>query len=368
MSETLFKPKMTQLLRVLSQAHGAPGSESQVRNVCRSHLGDGFRTDRLGNLISVFQGRSPRPRVMLAAHLDEVGFVVRAIGRDGLIKFLPLGGWWAQTLPAQRVRIKTAEGPEVIGVIAAKPPHFLTQAERDKPVEIDQLVIDVGAGSAAEATERYGIRIGDPIVPESPFTPLANDDLLLGKAFDNRVGVAVLLLALEAIRGDPERYPNTILGVGTVQEEVGTRGAQTAAHGLDPDVAIVLEGTPADDHPDLKEEERQGVLDGGVQIRLMDPSAIMNRQLVDLAVRLARHHEIKHQVAVRKSGGTDARAIHVSGTGVPTLVLGVPARYIHTHNSLIHLHDAAAALALVLALAEALDQKAVEQLTAYPDR
>jgi putative aminopeptidase FrvX len=359
-----MKKKAFELLEKLCQAHGASGSEDGVRRIFREELSADLRTDRSGNVIHERRGTSDRPRIMVSGHMDEVGFVVQSITKGGLIKFLALGGWWPHVLLAQRVRIKTRSNAEILGVIGAKPPHLLTEAEREKLLKIDDMYIDVGAKDAGEVASSFGIAPGDAIVPESPFTPLHNPDLLLCKAFDNRAGMAVTIQSALMLRG--ASHPNTVYAVGTVQEEVGIRGAQTAAFSVHPDVAIVVEGTPADDLPSVSQEERQGALGHGVQIRLLDPSAIMNRPFVEHVVQTANQFGIPHQIAVRRSGGTDAKAIHLHGQGVPTVVLGVPARYIHTHSSIIDINDYLATLQLVLKVIESLDQATVNRFTAFP--
>ncbi len=360
------------LLGRLTEAHGASGSEGAVRRIFREELGLGgssggrgepgepareVRADGLGSIIFERKGGADKPRIMLTAHMDEVGFMVQTITSSGRIKFVPLGGWWAHTLPAMRVRILTRSGREIIGVIGAKPAHFLTDAEREKLQKIDDMFIDVGAFSAEEVRERFGIELGDTIVPESSFTPMHNPELLLGKAFDNRVGMALLIQTMQTL--EPQEHPNALWAVGTVQEEVGVRGAHTAAHVVRPDAAIVLEGAPADDLPGVPTDEVQGALGNGAQIRIMDPSAIMNRKFVRLAIDTAERNGIRHQVTVRRSGGTDARAIQSHGSGVPTIVLSVPARYIHTQSCIIHLKDYLDALSLVSCLLRKLDAATV---------
>jgi putative aminopeptidase FrvX len=364
MIEEPAKAKTLALLGRLAEAHGAPGNEDSVREIFRDELSHRhIRPDGMGNLFCEKPGRFDSPRIMVAAHMDEVGFVVQTITKSGLLKFSPLGGWWSHTLLAQRVRILTRNGSEILGVIGAKPPHFLQDIEREKLMKIDDMFIDVGAAGREEVVSGLGISLGDPIVPFSPFSPMSNPDLFVSKAFDDRVGVALgIQTTLELETSD---HPNTVVAVGTVQEEVGVRGAQTASFLGKPHAAIVLEGTPADDFPGILEEEQQGVLGRGVQIRLLDPSAIMNRKFVDLALDMARNHQIPHQVAVRKSGSTDARAIHLHGAGIPTIVLGVPARYIHTHNSIINIQDYFSALDLTLKLISTMDSETVEGFTAF---
>jgi endoglucanase len=351
------------LIKKLAEAHGAPGSEGSVRKIARDEMKRPVQTDRMGNLFCEKPGMCDSPRIMVTAHMDEVGLVVQSITRGGLLRFTAVGGWWTHTLLAQRVRILTRTGTEILGIIGAKPPHFLNESEREKVMKLDDMFIDVGATGRDEVMTDLGIELGDPIVPFSPFAVLSNPDLFVCKAFDDRAGMALMIQATQAL--EQLDHPNTVTAVGTVQEEVGVRGAQTAAFVAKPDAAIVLEGTPADDLPTIPEEEQQAVLGRGVQIRLMDPSAIMNRKLVDLAVRLAADAHISHQLAVRKSGSTDARAIHLHGPGIPTLVLGVPARYIHTHNSIINIHDYYSALDLTLRLLSAMDRRTVAQFTVF---
>jgi len=359
------RKKTIQLLAKLGEAHGASGREGLIRRIFRDELHENLRTDKTGNIICEKRGKVKSPRIMLAAHMDEVGFVVQNITKSGLIRFAALGSWWPHTLLAQRVRILTREGIEIIGVIGAKPPHLLGMDERKNLLSIDQMFIDVGAENEDEVKGRFGIQLGDSIVPESSFVSMHNPDFLLCKAFDNRVGVALAIQAIHEIR--EVDHPNTVYCVGTVQEEVGVRGAQTAVFSLDPDLAIVLEGAPADDLPGFLEDERQGILGGGVQIRLLDPTAIMNHQFTQYVIDLAEEYDILYQVAVRKSGGTDAKSIHLHGVGVPTIVLGVPARYIHTHNSIIHINDYLNTLNLVLRLLQRLDKNTVNEFTSFKD-
>ncbi len=360
-----MKAEAVDLLKTLTEAHGAPGSEGAVRDIFRKRLGDGVYADRSGNAICEVRGRSDRPKVMVAAHMDEVGFAVQAVTKSGLLRFAPLGGWWAHAVLGQRVRILTAAGREIPGVVGAKPPHFLQPEEREKLLKLDQMFIDIGAAGADDVKTRFGVRPGDPIVPDSSFTPMHDADFLLSKAFDDRVGVAVVIQSVLEWKSRGSNHPNTVFGVGTVQEEVGTRGARTAAYTVNPDAAIVLEGTPADDLPEVPEDERQGALGRGVQIRVLDPSAIMNRPFLRFMTETAEANGIPCQLAVRTSGSTDARPIHLHRKGVPTVVLGVPARYIHTANSIIHLEDYVSAVRLVVEAVNRLDAETVEGFSRF---
>ncbi len=351
-----------QFLKEMTEAPGLPGYEGEARAVMRRAL-EGVAAeisqDALGSLIATLPGTAERPRIMLAGHLDEVGFMVRYITDSGFIRFLPLGGWWDQVLLAQQVVVKTAKG-DLVGVIGAKPPHMLKEDERNKVVEKDAMYIDVGAGSRAEV-ESLGVRVGDPIIPRSSFTVLANGKTYLSKAWDNRVGCALVVQAFRALAGQP--HPNTLYGVGTVQEEVGLRGARTSAWAVDPDVGLVMEVGLAGDLPDMKPEESQTRLGGGVSLLCYDGSMIPNLRLRDLAIETAQAAGIPYQLDVLARGGTDGGQIHQTRSGVPSLVIGVPTRHIHSHQGIIHRDDFDAATRLIVELIKRLDAETVAGLT-----
>jgi endoglucanase len=323
-----------------------------------------IEADRLGGVTCRVRGGESGPAVLLTGHFDEVGFMVQNVTPDGYLQFVPLGGWMAQAALAQRVRVRTRAGAKVTGVITSLPPHFVAQDGRDAVVPLDKMFIDIGARSRREVQEDFGVALGDPVVPDSPFAVLS-PHRVMAKAFDNRAGVALAVHAAQRLARTGARWPNRLLVAGTVQEEVGARGASVVAQLARPDIAIVLEGSPADDVPGLNPSESQCALGRGVQVRLYDPTAIMNRRLADLAIALAQRDDIPHQVAVRRSGGTDAKAIHIAGHGVPCVVLGVPSRYIHSPHSVIDPADYLAALALVVAMVEALDAETAAGLTGY---
>ena len=351
------------LLRELTEAHAVPGHEDEVRAIFASRLGGSGRlaTDGMGSVFCDAGGEGPR--VMVAGHMDEVGFLVQNITAAGFVQFVAVGGWWEHNLLSQRVEIKTRSGRKVLGVVASMPPHFLAESQRRQVMSIDQMFIDVGAESREEAVRDFGISLGDPVAPVSAFTPLAREDLLMAKAFDNRVGMAAAiqcgLMTAGVERG------NRLILAGTVQEEVGLRGAKAAANAVKPDVVVVLEGPPADDTPGFNRADCQGRLGGGVQIRMFDPSAIGNPRLARFAQEVARSEGIPHQVTVRRSGGTDAGSFHLANEGVPCVVLGVPARYIHSHNAVIDLNDHLHMVALASALVRRLDGAAVAEFTRF---
>ncbi|MFW6157003.1 MAG: M42 family metallopeptidase [Armatimonadota bacterium] len=357
-----MKKATLDLLRDLTEVNGVPGFESRVTAIMRDRLNDftDCRTDNLGSLIARLDGASDRPHVMLAGHVDEIGFMVKLVTEDGFIKFAQLGGWWEQVLLAQRVVIETSTGP-VTGVIGSRPPHLLSEEERKKVLKRRDMFIDVGARDREEATEQFGIRPGDPIVPWSPFEVLANEDRLLAKAWDDRVGVALAIEALQALRGGD--HPNTLFGVGTVQEEVGLRGAETAADVVDPDVALILETAIAGDVPGISDDESNVEVGGGVTIYVLEGSAIPNLRLRDLAIDICEDRGLDHQLTVLERGGTDAGKIHLHGPGVPSLVLGVPTRHIHSHSGIISAADYETALKLVIAMCETLDEETLAEIT-----
>ncbi len=351
-----------QLLKDLTEAHGIPGYEAPVRAVVRGYLeGLGeLSQDKIGSVICVKKGASEAPRVMLAGHMDEIGFMVKHITDEGFMRFLPLGGWFDQVLLGQRVIIKTSKG-DVMGVLGAKPPHLLPQDERNKVVQKKDMYIDIGASSRAEA-EAAGVRPGDPVVPYSDFRTLANEKTLLSKAFDDRVGAALVVSALRNLQD--REHPNTVYGVATVMEEVGVRGATTSVRAVNPDVAIILEADIAGDVPGIKAEESSVKLGKGPTILIYDARMIPNLILRDLVFQTAEELDIPLQTSAIEGGATDGAAIHLHDTGVPTVVIGVPARHIHSHNSIIHRDDYDNAARLLTALLERLDAETVAGLTA----
>lgn len=345
-------------LKALTEAHGVPGYETEVRALLRGYLEPlGTVTqDRLGSLICHQPGQGPK--VMLAGHMDEIGFMVTHIKEEGFLKFLQLGGWWDQVLLGHRVIIKTHKG-DVIGVIGAKPPHMLDAEERKRVVEKKKMYIDIGATSKSEV-EAAGVRVGDPAVPQGKFEILANPKTFLAKAFDNRIGCAV---AIEVLRHYMNHdHPNNLYGVTTVMEEVGVRGATTSVRAIDPDVAIILESDIAGDVPGIKAEECDIKLGGGPSLLIYDARMIPNIKLRDLFIDTAAELDIPLQFSAMPGGATDGAAIHLHGTGVPTVVIGVAARHIHSHGSIIHRDDYENAVKLVSAVVAKLDTATVAGL------
>lgn len=348
-----------QLLKAVTEAHGVPGYETEVRALLRQYLeplGE-VSQDKLGSLICRQTGSGPK--VMLVGHMDEIGFIITHITKEGFLKFLQLGGWWDQVLLGHRVIIKTHKG-DVIGVLGAKPPHLLDAEERNKIVQKKDMYIDIGATSKEEA-EAAGVRVGDPAVPQSEFAVLANPKTYVSKAFDDRVGCALVIDALRHFQNNS--HPNQLYGVMTVMEEVGVRGATTSARAIDPDVAIILESDIAGDVPGIKAEESDVKLGGGPTIMVFDARMIPNIKLRDLVIDTAAELDIAVQFSAMPGGATDGAAIHLHGTGVPTIVIGVPARHIHSHGAILHRDDYDEAVRLLTAVVAKLDATTVSQLT-----
>jgi endoglucanase len=347
-----------QFLKQLVEAHGAPGFEGDVARVMQSYLKDvgTISRDRLGSFICEKKGSSERPRVLVGGHLDEVGFMVKSITKEGFVKFLPLGGWWGHVVLAQRLIVKTRKG-DVLGVVGSRPPHELRDEDRKKVLEIREMYLDVGATSDFDVKKRLDIRPGDPIVPDSSFAVMANPRLLLAKAWDNRIGCAIAAETARQLRGVP--HPNTLYAVATVQEEVGLRGAQTSAFKVQPDVAFAVDVGIAHDTPGTEGDEKLG---GGPLIVVYDATSIPNRGLLDLVVDTAKKLKLPLQFESVERGGTDAGKFHVTGQGVPSLSLGVPARYIHSHVSIIDRRDFDQTVKLLVGVVRRLDRKTVEKL------
>jgi putative aminopeptidase FrvX len=347
-----------ELFKTLTELPGAPGNEHLVRKFMKEELGkyaDEIIQDGLGSVFGVKKGDENGPRVMVAGHMDEVGFMVTSITKNGMIRFQTLGGWWSQVLLAQRVQIITDNGP-VIGVVGSIPPHLLTDDKKNKPMEISNMLIDIGADSEEDA-KNIGIKPGQQIVPICPFTPMANKKKILAKAWDNRYGCGLSIELLIELKN--EKLPNTLYSGATVQEEVGLRGAQTAANMIKPDIFFALDASPANDMTGDKNEF--GQLGKGTLLRILDRSMVTHKGMREFVLDIAETNNIPYQYFVSQ-GGTDAGRVHISNDGVPSAVIGICSRYIHTHASIIHIDDYLAAKELLVKLVKACDKNTVETI------
>lgn len=342
------------LFKTLTELPAVAGNEYLVRNFMEQELtkyADTVIQDNLGGIFGVKKGNGPK--VMVAGHMDEVGFMVTQITENGMIRFQPLGGWWNQVLLAQRVHVMTSEGP-IIGVIGSIPPHNLTPEQRKKPMEIKNMLIDIGADNKEDA-EKMGVRPGDSIVPVCPFTPMKNNKKILAKAWDNRYGCGLSIELLKELQH--ETLPNELYSGATVQEEVGLRGAQVAANMIKPDIFYALDASPANDMSG--DEDEFGHLGKGALLRIFDRSMVTHRGMREFVLDTAESNNIPYQYFVSQ-GGTDAGRVHIANDGVPSAVIGICARYIHTSASIIHIDDYAAAKELLVKLVKATDQNTVD--------
>ncbi len=322
----------------MSNASGVSGFEEEVLEVVRGEVNGGFSVaeDSMRNLYIIGRKDEGLPTIMIDGHTDEVGFMVQTILPNGLLQFIPLGGWIATNIPAHQVRVRDREGNYHIGVTTSKPPHFMSAQEREKKLEIEDIYIDLGASSYEEVVEDFGIDPGAPVVPHVEFSYNERNEVMCGKAFDNRLGCAAVVDTMKALA--EESLGVNVVGTLSSQEEVGTRGSVITARRIKPHAAIVFEGTPADDV--YRDSYRaQGALGKGPQIRHRDSSMISNPRFTKLAREAAREMGIEFQDAVRAAGGTNGGRIHISNYGIPTIVLGVPTRYAHTHYGYASFRD-----------------------------
>jgi len=327
---------MKDLLKKLADAPGVSGFEGDIRNIMANELKDyvdEIEVDDLGNLITTKNGKSNNKKVMLAAHMDEIGLMIKYIDKKGFIKFTKIGGISDQTLLNHRVLIHTSKG-KVPGIIGSKPPHLMKPEDRKKVVGHENMVIDIGANNREEAEKL--VSIGDPITIKQEFSQLENS-MFTGKSLDNRVGCYIIVEVLKRVESDA-----TIYGVGTVQEEVGLKGAKTSAFRINPDMAIALDVAVAGDHPGIKEGEAPACAGNGPAIILTDASGngiITHPQVKELLISTAEAEKIPFQLMVSEGGTTDATVIYLTREGIPSGVLSPAVRYMHSPVEVVNLED-----------------------------
>lgn len=329
------------LLKRLCETPGIPGYEDRLRAILREELQplvDELDTDVMGNVVGIKRGRAPR--VMVAAHMDEIGFMVRYVDKNGFLRLQPLGGFDARMLVAQRVLVHTRSGQTLRGALMAstKPTHVLTEEERNRAPKLEQLFVDLGL--PGEEVQEL-VEVGDMVTMDRTTEQLGEN--IISKSLDDRLSVYVMLEALRAVR----RHEAEIMAVATTQEEVGLRGATTAAFALEPQIGIALDITLALDIPGIEEHEAITCLGKGAAIKLMDSSVISHPKLVRHFREIAEREKIPYQLEILPRGGTDAGAIQRARAGVITMTLSVPVRYVHTVNEMAAISDIEAAVTLL---------------------
>jgi glutamyl aminopeptidase len=351
--------------KTLTELAAPAGFEKPVRKYMEQEMApyvERFERDRLGGTFGVIEGNASGPRVMVAGHMDEVGFMVTHIRPNGTLQLHALGGWSNQVLQAMAVRVVTSNG-HIPGVISSIPPHLAKAEDKGGAPGLDQLFVDIGADDAAHA-RALGVDVGCAVVPERVLTRMADPKKLLAKAWDNRYGVGLAIELVEELhkQGGKAILRNTLFCGATVQEEVGLRGAGPAAALLKPDLFFGLDCSPASDV--YGGSPTSGQLGQGVLLRLLDRTMVTHRGVVEFVKDTASTHRIPYQPFV-SAGGTDAGNVHTSGIGVPSTVIGVCARYIHTAGSILHTDDYAAAKQLLVELVKAADQSTLDTILSY---
>ena len=337
----------TTLLRKLSNAYGPPGYEDEVRDLLRAELegcADETKVDKLGNVIFWHRGKKGKPLIMLAAHTDEVGFLVRHIEDQG---YLRIHAWGVvpNLLPGQRLLFRGKKGG-LKGVVGTKPPHIMSEEERKKPVVLDDLFVDIGTCTREEA-ERRGAYVGMTGIFDVEFTDLG-DGYVRGKALDDRAGCFVMAEVFKSLKGSPLN----VVAVGTVQEEVGLRGSKTAAYQVDPDYGLAIEGTFAVDMPGMAPHMVPAALRKGPVVTIADASVIAHPTVFKTIVEAAEAEKIPYQFKKIPSGGTDAGSIHLTKGGIPSGTIAVPCRYIHGPAAITSTEDIENTIRLVKAFVD----------------
>jgi len=341
------------LIKDLTAAFGPSGFEEEVVAIGEKYTPAGYTSSR-DSLMNFFMYKDNHkenaPTVLIDAHSDEIGLMVHAIRPNGMIVFHNLGSWVPMVLLAQKMLIRNLDGRFITGVVATRAPHFGGISEAPK---LDSLVLDIGASTRDEVINEYKIAPGCPIVPKTDFEQ--QGDTMISKAFDDRLGCAIVLEALEALKDSELR----IVGTFSSQEEVGLRGARAVANRVAPDFAICLEGAPADD-TFAEAHMVQTRMGKGPMLRLIDSGMITNPRALNFAREVAAKEGIAIQEAVRTGGGTNGGAIHMSGHGVPVIVISCPVRYAHSHHSMASLSDYKACVALTTAIVRALTVEVIK--------
>lgn len=350
------------LLKRLSEVTGVSGDEHRVAKLVKGELdpvADRIEFDNLGSLIAFLDGEKGQPTVSFSAHMDEVGFLVGRIEKNGYIRLHPVGGWWGHVVLAHEWTVITRDGREYIGVTGAQPPHGMLAEARNKVMEIKDMYLDLGVKDK-EAVEALGIRVGDPIVPLQTFRVLNDGESLLGKAWDDRVSVAVGIEVMKRLK--KEGHKANVAFVASVQEEVGLRGAKTSTNLVKPDIAFAIDVTMSYDLPGSPDSPTK--LGAGVALSVMDGSVIAHRGFFDFVEKVAKEKGIRYTYDLLTAGGTDSGEIHKSGNGVINMTVSLPCRYFHSHVSIVNRKDVDETINLLVEVVKALDKETLAQLKA----
>lgn len=348
-----------EMLKEFSEAHGISGCEREVSRVMKrwmSPYADEIVYDNMGSIVGLQKGAPDGVKLMIAGHMDEVGFLVREIDKNGFIRMLPVGGWWGHVLPGHTLAVTTREGKRFQGVVGSSAPHGLSKEVKEKVIKPADLFLDMGVDNREEI-EELGIRIGDMITPDTQFTVMNNPNYLMGKAWDDRLCAAMVVDVMRLLREKP--HSCNLYGVGTVQEEVGLRGARTAANMLHPDVAIALDVTTSMDTP---MDQGSNGLGKGVILSVMDAGIIGSKTMLKELEGICRDLGLGVNYDMMTVGGTDADNIHKAHDGVVTLTLSIPTRYMHSHRLIVHRRDYWETVQLMAEFARRLDRGLLEKL------
>lgn len=350
-----------EVMENFSNAFGPSGFEEDVVAVARKYGPQNalYTEDSLRNLYieRPCDADSTAPVVMLDCHTDEVGFMVQSVRPNGLLQIIPLGGWVEYTIPAHRVLVRSRKGEIYPGIVTTKPPHYLSEAERSAKLNIANMTVDIGATSAQEVEESFDIGLGCPIAPDTSFEYTQKTGLVLGKAFDCRGGCAAVVSVMNKLEDTPLQV-RPVAALAS-QEEVGMRGAVVTARRVKPDVAIAFEGVPADD-TFTEGWNTQTALHKGPMLRHIDNGMITNPRFLRFTLDLAKEQGIPVQEAVRTGGCTNGASIHLAGQGIPTIVIGLPVRYIHSHYGFASFADYQNCISLGMAVIQALTPEIIQ--------
>ncbi len=351
-----------EMLKEFSEAHGISGNEKEVSRVMKKWMhpyADEISYDNLGSIIGLQKGEEDGVNVMLAGHMDEVGFMVCEIDPQGNIRMLPVGSWWGHVLPSQTLVVTTKEGKRYQGVVGSSAPHGLDKKTKEKVIHPTKLFLDLGVSSREEISE-LGIQIGDMITPDTQFTVMNNPNYLMGKAWDDRLCAAMVVDVMRLLHKEP--HSANLYGVGTVQEEVGLRGARTAANLIHPDIAIALDVTTSKDTP-----MDQGIngLGKGVVLSVMDAGIIANKGFLNEMEKICEDLNLDINYDMMTVGGTDADNIHKAFDGIITMTLSIPTRYMHSPRLIIHRKDYWQTVLLISEFVRRVDHAMINKMKNY---